>query len=282
MKIIQHSHFLKTMLLSALITSLFCMVSGAAPPASQSRFYILAYHNLIDQGEPDSMSISQEKFRTDLEWLSQNGYQTILPYELCDLRSRHLPPPQKTVMIVFDDGYYSNYALAFPILKETKMKAAIMLITAQIKDTEPDGSLRVAPLSWDDVKEMSESGLVEFGSHTNKLHNPDRGGIYISGEPNGIQSLKGETRINYRLRLDADIKQSISLIRDHTGQSVVSFAYPFGIKDKWSSKTLLENGIKITFLTGNNTANISRGLYDLARFSVKEDTDLSKLLSISP
>jgi len=241
---------------------------------------ILMYHNLIDRGEPDELSISQKKFYEDMKWLGENGFHTILPNELCALRANGKPLPEKTVMVVFDDGYYSNYSLAFPVLKETGMKAAVMLITSQIKDSEPTNDPRVAMLCWRDVKEMSESGLIEFGSHSHNLHNPDQCGEFIpgKGKSNGIQRLRNETRKNYRIRLDADIKRSVSLIYEHTGQNVVSFAFPFGVADEWANDVLRQNGIRVTFLTGNQVADLGKGLFNLKRVGIHEYTDISKLL----
>ena len=268
----------KVLLLFAVIT--FLCGGTKSESVSNNKITILTYHNLIDRGEPDLMSISQEKFSADMHWLSKNGYHTILPTELYILKVHNRAWPKKTVMIVFDDGYFSNFSLAFPILKETNMKAAVMLITAHIKDAAPAGDPRIASLSWDSVKEMSDSGLIEFGSHTNNLHNPAESGAFIPGrgKSNGIQRLKNETKRNYIDRLDADIKKSILLIHEHTGKEVTSFAYPFGARDDWAEKVLKNNGIKMTFLTGDQAANLSNGLFDLKRVSIHENTDISRLL----
>ncbi|MDP4110276.1 MAG: polysaccharide deacetylase family protein, partial [Bacillota bacterium] len=140
---------------------------------NHDKLYILTYHNLINDENPDSMNITVQKFLKDMKWLNENGYNTILPRELCNLKASNQNLSPKTVMIVLDDGYYSNYALAFPVLKEYNIKAAVMLVTSFIRSEAPSGSPRVAPLTWDDVREMSDNGLVEFGSHTNNLHSPE-------------------------------------------------------------------------------------------------------------
>ncbi|MCX7715777.1 MAG: polysaccharide deacetylase family protein [Clostridia bacterium] len=226
------------------------------------------------------MNITQSKFSRDMKWLYDNGYQTILPSELYNLRSSGLKIPSKTVMIVFDDGYYSNYSLALPILKKLHMKAAIMLITSHIKTQAPLGDLSIASLSWSNVREMSKSGLIEFGSHTDDLHNPKSKGFFKIGheQSNGIQHYRGETKENYQIRLNEDIKKSIQLIYENTECTVYSFSYPFGAYDPWSVNVLQENGIKVTFLNGNKVADISGGLYGLKRIQMKETTDISKYL----
>ena len=67
--------------------------------------------------------------------------------------------PQNSILITFDDGYKNNYTLAFPILKKYNMKATIFLNTKFIEKDE-------AYLNWDEIREMYESGLVDFQLHT--------------------------------------------------------------------------------------------------------------------
>ena len=57
----------------------------------------------------------------------------------------------------FDDGFMDNYQYAYPLLKKYHAKATIYLAT-QIEGIEK--------LSIDQIHEMSNSGLIEFGAHT--------------------------------------------------------------------------------------------------------------------
>ena len=63
-----------------------------------------------------------------------------------------------TIMLTFDDGYEDNYTELFPLLKKYNAKATVFMITSAI-DSE-------GYLSSEQIKEMAESGLVRFASHT--------------------------------------------------------------------------------------------------------------------
>ena len=76
-----------------------------------------------------------------------------------ELKGLNYTLPQNSILITFDDGYKNNYTLAFPILKKYNMKATIFLNTKFIEKDE-------AYLNWDEIREMYESGLIDFQLHT--------------------------------------------------------------------------------------------------------------------
>ena len=80
-------------------------------------------------------------------------------FKMEELKNLNYTLPQNSILITFDDGYKNNYTLAFPILKKYNMKATIFLNTKFIGTDENY-------LNWDEIKEMYESGLVDFQLHT--------------------------------------------------------------------------------------------------------------------
>ena len=190
--------------------------------------------------------------------------------------------PERPVMITFDDGYRSNYDIAYPILQKTGMKAVIALIGKSIRANDNTEANRFF-LKWDEAAEMADSGLVELGSHTYNLHNPQYGGLTAPDGINGIQRLKGESQAAYNKRVGEDLKQSIDLITQNTNQkNVLFFAYPFGARDGWMQPLLQKNGIQVSVLTNTGTASIRRGLTDLPRYRITMDAKLSDILPANP
>ena len=170
----------------------------AAKPAPNWRFYVLEYHNFTeDASQATAYTMTVSALRRDLDFLRDNGYTTVLPRELAAGQlDDGSPLPQKAVLLTFDDGYESNYTLAFPILREYGAKAAISLITSRI-DERADGFL-----TWDECREMAKSGLVEFASHTNDCH--------IRPDAPGIERKSGEDEETYISRISADLQTSIT------------------------------------------------------------------------
>lgn len=64
-----------------------------------------------------------------------------------------------TIIFTFDDGYVSDYELAYPILKEYGIRGTSYIIPKYLDNSTPYA------LTWDMVKEMTDYGWV-FGCHT--------------------------------------------------------------------------------------------------------------------
>ena len=215
--------------------------------------YILMYHHFVeDPAECNDVTTTTEHFRSDLQWLKDNGYTFLLPRDLAGCASL----PEKGVMITIDDGYASCYYAAYPILQELEAKAVISLIVAGQESGDPGF------LSWEMCREMAGSGLVEFGSHTYDCHRYDEEhGTY------GIQRRPGESREDYEARVLPDLQTSIDAIEGELGQPVRFFAYPHGKTEPWAEDFLREH-FAVTVTTRVAPADLSDGLYQLPRYNI--------------
>lgn len=263
-------------LLLALVT--VAVLGAAVFCCPRGKVTILMYHHLAEDGETlNSMTVTAGKFRHDMEYLRENNYVTLLPGELSRILRGKEACPERAVVVSFDDGYESNYSIAYPILRETGRRAVISLITENIREAREEGAFM---LCWPEVGEMAASGIVEFGSHSDNLHNPDIGGELRKGidAVNGVQRLHGETYEQYAERVGTDLERSVKKIQDHTGCAVQWFAYPYGAGDRWCEALLKDMGIPISVSTEPGAARVGFGTRDLPRCAVREDTDLAQLL----
>lgn len=210
---------------------------------------VLTFHGArADRGLPmmldGDLHITESMFRSVCRHLADN-YE-VLPLSAISsaIRDRGVLPPQ-AIALTFDDGYASNYSLAFPILKEFGLPATIFVTTGFVDGTvklwfnrlemaiektasasietrvggteyrlplgtveekvealrvllaavkaQPQDQLcaivgdieralgvgplgydsyppQLRPLTWDQAREMRDSGLVDFGGHT--VHHP--------------------------------------------------------------------------------------------------------------
>ena len=189
-------------------------------------FVALMYHHigtLTDpQAEQFSFTITPEMFEKQLLFLKQNGYEIATEHDILhafETGHTHLTKP---VLLTFDDGHADNYTALFPLLKKYQAHALIFLITGRIGTP--------GYLTWQQIKEMHQSGLVSFGSHT---HTHRR-----------LRSLPDE-------ELEQEIAQSKQILEEKLGAPVVSFCYPYGAGgfDKRVRPQVLKAGFVLDFST---------------------------------
>ena len=230
---------------------------------------VLMYHHMVPEGQDcNAMTITPGKFRADLDIILAKGYTPVLPGEL----AAGAPLPEKPILITFDDGYRSNYDLVYPILREYGVKACISIIVL-MPDLPTDNFC-----TWEQLREMTDSGLVEVGSHSYRLHNlgEDKGNYEKDGT-NGVERRPGESDGDFQARVLDDIQKSHDRIAAELG-NVTCFAYPFGCTDP-DAKALVDALFPVSLMTVPQCADLAKGLHDLPRYAVHMETNLADLLN---
>ncbi len=240
------------------------------PAMAANSVPILMYHCVNQNVGSSNLIVTPARFRQDMELLRDYGYTPLLTKDLVEICSGRREMPDRPVMITFDDGYQDNYDYAYPILKETGMKATIAVISSNLRGVDDNGQVYGPSgfLTWAECREMYESGYVDIGSHTNNLHNPEAKGNLVSDGPNGVQRLCGETKEAYAARVSADLTHSKTAIEKYVGNEVLYLAYPFGATDPWCTELLGSLGYQMSTTTTTEIANISDGLYNLPRLRI--------------
>lgn len=250
------------------VSAVLCVYVYRMPGSVADPLPILMYHHMVPDGQDcNDMTVTPGKFRADLETVLAMGYTPVLPRELAAGEAL----PEKPILITFDDGYRSNYDLVYPILQESGVKAYISIIVL-MPDLPTDNFC-----TWEQLREMTDSGLVEVGSHSYRLHNlgEDKGNYEKDGI-NGVERRPGESDGDFQARVLDDIQKSHDRIAAELG-SVTCFAYPFGCSDP-DAKPLVDDLFPVTLMTTPKCADLSKGLHDLPRYTVTMKTDLGKLL----
>jgi peptidoglycan/xylan/chitin deacetylase (PgdA/CDA1 family) len=98
------------------------------------RVPILMYH-YVSPLPPDAddiragLTVSPETFRSHIEFLKSEGYETISLYEMNTALEYGLELPEKPIVLTFDDSYTDHYQYVFPVLKEFGYTGTFFVIT---------------------------------------------------------------------------------------------------------------------------------------------------------
>lgn len=309
---------------------------------NRDKIIILMYHGFTDRGVHEGIEnalglhLNIKKFKLQIEYLKKY-YNIISLDQLIGHCAGDAKLAPNSVVITIDDGYKSNYALAYPILKQFGVPATIfptadfidkkeMLwidrIEYAINMAKPDSfSLKIdkdilffnsqdddlkksalreivmklksmphesreeivenlerslgqklsmhkdipeiyRPLEWNDILEMTKSGIISIGSHT---------------LTHAILTRCSSERRKKELSL------SKQLIEDKTGLNCRSFCYPnggIGDFDCETKKLLKELGYScgLTTVAGMNDAHSD--VFELKRLSVDVDNEEDLIIFI--
>lgn len=245
---------------------------------------ILMYHHLSEDVTNSEM-VSPEQFEAQIRALSEAGYTGVSFDELQAYVLRGEPLPEKPVVITFDDGYRSNYTLAYPILQKYSMKATIFAVGVSFgTDHYKDTDYAITPhFGAAEAAEMTASGLISIQSHTYDMHQwpPYETGSAVR---ENILQLSSESEEAYVQALTADFTRSRALLEDATGRPVDVLAYPAGQYSTLAQVTLQSLGVHVTLSTNPGVNTVVKGLpqtlYAMLRFGITEDVSPEALLNM--
>ncbi len=120
---------------------------------------ILLYRQVNNSEKEDSSAISVETFEEQMKYLKDSGYSVMTLDELIDAWEKDSALPEKPAVLTFDEGYIDVYKNVFPILQKYNMKATMFVVTDHV-------NLYPNYVTWEQAKEMQESGLVDVESKT--------------------------------------------------------------------------------------------------------------------
>lgn len=221
------------LLLIILIFTSVCL--SAADNKNDVKIPILLYHNLVKniEGENTVVNITPEKFRLHMTALKEEGFEAITYDDYYDYIKNDAPLPEKPVIITFDDGYLSNYELAYPILKDLDVKATIFIVTSTV-GVYSEQEVSFPHFTWSQAKEMEESGIIDIQSHSHTHSDMT------------IIDLNDAVR---------ELRLSKYLIETNLDKECRYFAYPYGAHNELHLRLAREAGYVMQSLLGNNGYN---------------------------
>ncbi len=245
---------------------------------------VLLYHHLANDGETvNDMTVTASKFEEDIRTLSEAGYNAVNFEQLQNFVEYGNELPEKPIVITFDDGYLSNYEIAYPILEKYGMCATIFAIGYSFGcDTYKDTDTPIiAHFNAEKAREMVESGVIDVQSHSFGMH--ESSSLEEDEARECIAPLTGETERDFYDAVQEDFAKSKELLEPITGKEVNVLAYPHGTFDDLTQVAVVAAGAEITLGTVEKSNVLVKGLSQcllgMHRFSVLESTTEEQLMN---
>lgn len=195
---------------------------------------VLLYHHIASQEEIEKFNwenngsvISLESFEKQIMYLKENDYYTASLKELELFMDKKIDLPEKTIVITFDDGYWSNIEYAYPLMKEIGFRGSIFMVGETA--TRDESNLSPGEFLHIPAEHIGKyEDVFEFGSHTFDLHSREE-----DGTPLLISKSKKQVM--------EDLRKNKELFPSRF------FAYPYGSYISESIKAIEELGYTMSF-----------------------------------
>ena len=212
------------------------------PTASLSYVPAIMYHDVVAGRKQVWFDTTVAELRQHFEAIKQAG---LTPIHI-DQLYKHLrdgdPLPEKAILLTFDDAYLGLYENAYPLLKEYNYPATYFVQTGFVGvPTSKDH------FTWDQMREMDASGLIDFAAHTVN-HPPD-------------------LRVLDDNRLRREVFDCKVKLEQELGHPIYYFAYPEGNRDERVKRFLAEAGYRMAFTMDPGFTGQSPNLLEVRRFN---------------
>ena len=126
---------------------------------------ILMYHK-VSEDRADSLTVKGAMLERQFGYLVKKHYTTVSFATVLDSMRTVPALPPRPVIITFDDGYRDAYTIVFPLLKQYGLKATAFPVAGRIAQTNTWDATHEPLMDAREIREMADSGLVEFGLHS--------------------------------------------------------------------------------------------------------------------
>jgi peptidoglycan/xylan/chitin deacetylase (PgdA/CDA1 family) len=193
------------------------------------------------------MMVTTALFKSQLKYFKDNRYEVIPLRELVDyyLGKRQAPPPH-SVVITADDGHVSVYREMLPLVKKYHVPVTLFIYPSAISNAS-------YAMTWTQLRELKETGLFDFQSHT-------------FWHPNFKKEKKSLTPAKYEDFVAMQLRKSKEKLEKELNVRVDMLGWPFGIYDDDLIHKAKEAGYVATFTMERHPAGTQDNVMALPRY----------------
>ena len=264
----------------------------ANQPWPADRFLVLAYHDVEDDAADQRyLSVRTSALNEQIAWLLHNGYHAISVQDILDAHYGLKSLPPKAFLLSFDDGYSSFYTRVWPLLKAWNVPALWAPVGSWV-DTPAGQPVNFGGLmtprerfaTWEMVRELSRSPLVEIGAHTWASHyglpaNP-QGSREPAAANRGWDKTTGryESDAQFTRRMTDDVQKVTAKIHEVAGKTPRAWVWPYGAASGSTLAIAKQQGYQLAFTLNDGLGNV-KDLDNIPRLLIAGNPSLKAFAS---
>src|SRR5947199_4708994 len=226
---------------------------------------IYCYHRLVDKVRYPGTEITPAVFEAQMKELKDRGITVIGLQDLLAWKRGEKSIPPRCAVISFDDGWKSQYEVAWPIMKKFGYPFTMFIYTEGVRGGSLGGG---EAITWEQLADLRDNG-VDIQAHT-ATHQDLREGHNVTViEPGGKRSRKKLTGADYEKWVRNEVVGSKELLEQRLGIKVNCFAVPFGNYNEHVKELARNAGYEAMFTVYGQPITFTSPTDSLGRYAIE-------------
>src|SRR3989440_7935375 len=226
---------------------------------------IYCYHRLVDKIRYPGTEITPAAFEAEMKELKNRGITVISLQDLLAWKRGEKNIPPRSAVITFDDGWKSQYEVAWPLLKKLGYTFTMFIYTEGVAGASLRGGQAI---TWEMVGDMRDTGTA-IQAHSATHQDLREGHTVMVMEPDRKRTKKKLTGAEYEQWLQNEVVGCKTLLEQRLGIKVNCFAVPFGNYNEHVKEIARNAGYEAMFTVYGQPITFTSSMDSIGRYAIE-------------
>src|SRR5947208_79757 len=226
---------------------------------------IFCYHLLVDKIRYPGTEITPAAFEAQMKQLKDAGITVISMQDLLAWKRGEKNIPPRCAVITFDDGWKSQYEVAWPIMKKYGYPFTMFIYTEGVRGGALGGG---GAITWEQLADMRDNG-VDIEAHSATHQDLREGHTITLASPGGKKTRTKLTGPQYEQWVRNEVVGSKELLEQRLGIKVNCFAVPFGNYNEHVKELARNAGYEAMFTVYGQPITFTSPMDSIGRYAIE-------------
>jgi peptidoglycan/xylan/chitin deacetylase (PgdA/CDA1 family) len=226
---------------------------------------IFCYHRLVDKIRYPGTEITPAAFEAQMKELKDHGITVISMQDLLAWKRGEKNIPPRSAIITFDDGWKSQYEVAWPIMKKYGYPFTMFIYTEGVRGGALGGG---EAITWEQLGDMRDNG-VDIEAHSATHQDLREGHNIMLASTGGKKTRAKLTGPQYEQWVQNEVVGCKQLLEQRLGIKVNCFAVPFGNYNEHVKELARNAGYEAMFTVYGQPITFTSPLDSIGRYAIE-------------
>jgi peptidoglycan/xylan/chitin deacetylase (PgdA/CDA1 family) len=226
---------------------------------------IFCYHRLVDKIRYPGTEITPAAFEEQMKKLKDSGITVISMQDLLAWKRGEKNIPPRSAVVTFDDGWKSQYEVAWPIMKKYGYPFTMFIYTEGVRGGSLGGG---EAITWEQLADMRDNG-VDIEAHSATHQDLREGHTIMIANPGGKRTRTKLTGDQYEQWMRNEVVGSKQLLEQRLGIKVNCFAVPFGNYNEHVKEIARNSGYEAMFTVYGQPITFTSPMDSIGRYAIE-------------